>query len=389
MDIKLAELKKDPYPIYSELRDRHPIAWVEELNMFYVTRFEDVVAILNDSEHFITGTEKSTIFDIFGSHMMTTEGDLHQRYKGRMRPPFLPKFVREHVEKSIGERVDYLLDSIQLQDAVEFRHGFAKRLPILVMLDLFGLPATDEKLLRGWYDNFELALDNYVWDPEVRASGKHSAGEFHNYLQRQIERFRNVPDSSALLSVLANLPEDQALTDSELRHNCLIVLFGGISTVEALILNALHVMNYDAEVNNRVRSDFDAIPKFLEEVVRFCGPVQTATRHLSMDYSFGGHCFRAGDTVNCVIASANRDVNAFSNPDMFDIDRSDLRKHIGFATGPHHCLGSHLARAEARIALERLFLRYPNFTFDKNKIYKVEGQEFRQPLAMHLNLGGE
>ncbi|NIB41061.1 cytochrome P450 [Pseudomaricurvus alkylphenolicus] len=381
--LSVASLSKDPYPQLLELQHQEPISWIAELNMYYVLRHSDVEYILKDAEHFITGTESSLVYDTFGEHMMTVEGKQHQRYKGKVRKPFMPKFIRENIETEITCLVDSLIDGFQNKGQIELRSAFASRIPVQTMLQLFGLPQQDEKYLRCWYNDFERALANFQWDEAIRSKAKTSVEEFHQHLQQSIGHLREHPNAS-LLSSLANAPEAERLTDEEIRHNALIIFFGGISTVEALILNALYALSTHADVFERVRKDLSLLPKVLEETVRWAAPVQSATRHVVKDCEYGGVKFKKGDTVNCMLNAANRDPEVFSDANRFDIDRPDLRRHIGFATGGHSCLGSHLARAEARIALERLITRLPNCRMDPGRASAPEGYEFRQPLSLQL-----
>ena len=181
--IDLAELARDPYPIYAELRESEPVSFVPQLNMYFVTRYEDVTTILQDTDHFVVGTERSTVFDTFGEHMMTVEGAPHDFYKRAHQPFFLPATIRDKLEDQIRAHVDLLIDGIEAQGAVEFRAAFASRLPILTMLSMFGLAPEEESRLREWYDSVEKALSNFTWDEGVRAAGRASAADFIALIQ--------------------------------------------------------------------------------------------------------------------------------------------------------------------------------------------------------------
>jgi cytochrome P450 len=383
--IDLDDLVRDPYPIYARLRASEPVTYIPSLNMYFVTRYDDVKAILQDTENFVVGTENSTILDTFGEHMMTVEGDLHDRYKAAHQPFFMPAKVRDALECRIGRHVDELIDEFARKGEVEFRGAFASRLPILTMLSMFGLSLDEEQNLREWYDSFERALSNFTWNETVRAAGRENAGRFIRLIRRYLDSLRSSPhssgDDSTLLRALVNAPEEERLSDEQICRNALIIFFGGISTVEALILNAIYSLSLHPEALERVRNDVSLIPNAVNETVRWLGPVQSATRHVTGETEFRGVVFRRGDTVNCMLASANHDSAVFEDPASFDIDRRNTQRHIGFAVGPHHCLGSRLARAEARVALERLFFRLPGLRFDIDRVEGPTGYEFRQPTA--------
>ena len=382
--IDLVELARDPYPIYAKLRESQPVCFVPELKMYFVTRYDDVTAILQDSEHFVVGTERSTVFDTFGEHMMTVEGERHDAYKRAHQPFFLPATIRDNLEQQIRDHANQLIDGFADESEVELRAAFASRLPVLTMLSMFGLALEEETRLREWYDSFEKALSNFTWDETLRANGRDHASQFIALIQCYLDALRSSPqssDNSSLLATLLNAPDGDRLSDEQICRNALIIFFGGISTVEALILNSLYALSLQPHTLERVRGNVALIPQAVNETIRWLGPVQSATRHVAKGTKLHGVTFQEGDTVNCMLASANHDPDVFAAPDIFDIDRRNVQRQIGFAVGPHHCLGSRLARAEARIALECLFDRLPGLRLDIDRVEGPQGYEFRQLIS--------
>jgi cytochrome P450 len=382
--ISLAQLSKDPYPSYRRLRANEPVSWCKASGMYLVTRYDDVTAILRDTENYIAGTDHSLIMDTFGQQMLTTEGELHDRYKKPLLPLFRPAAVTERLEQEIQDHVTLLLQGLDHNGIVDIRHHFAGRLPILTMLSLFGLPLEDEPLLRGWYDAFEKALSNFTWNDAIRKTAHDRVAEFHGYLQSRIEAKRHAPDTS-LLSLMLASEEPQPLTDEEIRRNASIIFFGGISTVEALLLNSLYVLTGRNDLRERLRRCPNDMPAFLDEVVRWSGPVQSATRHVVNPVALHGVTLQPGDTVNCMVAAANHDPEVFEDPERFDLDRPNLRRHLGFAVGMHHCLGSHLAKLEARVALQQLLEKMPGMRRAPGCDVRMSGYEFRQPARFLLH----
>lgn len=380
--ISLEDLRQDPYPILAGLREKEPVSYVSALNLYFITGYEDVCAILQDTESYIVGTEHSLVFDIFGEHMMTVEGEKHQRFKSAHQKFFLPPTIRENVEPPILAHTDNLIDNFVNDGEVELRSNFSSRLPVLTMLSLFGLNLDEEKPLRAMYDEFGQALANFTWDQDTRDRGRSSARAFPALIQTYLDRLasEDCPAmSGALLATLAGAPAEIRLTDEEIRHNAIIIFFGGISTVDALLLNTLYALSANTTALEEVRNDHSLLPRAINETIRWLGPVQSATRHVVRNTELRGVRFNPGDTVNCMLAAANRDPAMFENPDTFDIHRKNAQRHVGFAVGPHHCLGSHLARAEARIAIKRLFERLPSLCLDLERTDGPAGYEFRQP----------
>lgn len=381
-----AQLVADPYSVYDRLRDREPISWIRNLGMWYVVDYDAVSQILMDDRRFVTTSVRSTIFDTFGRQLLSEEGDGHRRLRSRLQPPFRARFVQRQLEPVIRRLVDELIAGFATDGQADLRSQFARRLPVQTMLKLFGLPDDDEDRLRGWYDAFERALANFTWQPDIRAAAHHAIAEFHDHMRRVIERVYSTPDDS-LTSALVHAPGETGLSDEEIRNNASIILFGGISTVEALILNTVWAFSRHPESQALVEADWSLLPNAIEEVIRWHSPVQSATRHVVEDIEFRGIRFETGDIVNCMLGAANRDPAVFENPDGFDIGRQFARSrpHLGFAAGPHTCLGSHLARLEARIALQALYQRLPGLSLRPGAASRPQGYEFHQPDIAHVN----
>jgi cytochrome P450 len=383
-EITLAELDRDPYPVFERLRQYEPISWIAALNMWYVVGYEDVRTALLDTSRLTTESAQSTILDTFGSHILTTEGVMHERYRQALRQPFTPSFIRTHLEAAIAAAAIALIQEFEQQGQAEIRSAFASRLPIQVILLVCGLPPAAEPQMRRWYDSFEAALANFTRDHEIRANARRSVAEFHALLDDAINSTIRVHDNS-LLARLVQAPASERLSHDEIKRNLSIVFFGGISTVEALLLNSLWALFEHRDVLQRVQSDFALLPQLIEETMRWLSPVQSATRHVVTPFEWQGIEFASHDTVNCMLGAANRDPAVFTDPDRFDLDRANSRRHFGFATGTHACLGSHLAKAEARIALEVLLGRLRNLRLERSQTDAPSGCEFRQSRRMTVS----
>jgi cytochrome P450 len=377
-DVTLDELERDPYPVLARLREREPISWVAALNMWYVVGYEDVRTALLDASRLTTASAQSTIFDTFGAHMLTTEGAVHDRYRKATRHAFTPAFVRDHLEPAIGAAAAELVEAFEHQGHADLRAAFAARLPIQVMLLLCGLPAQAETHMRRWYDSFEAALANFTGDSAIRERARCSVAEFHAQLDNAIGSVTSKTSEYSLLAQLVRAPAAERLSNDEIKRNLSIIFFGGISTVEALLLNCLWALFEHPAALERVLHDHAVLPQAIEETMRWMSPVQSATRHVTEAFEWRGIEFAAHDTVNCMLGAANRDPSIFLDPDRFDLDRANCRRHLGFATGAHACLGSHLAKTEVRLGLSTLFGRLRNMRLDSLGSEPPTGYEFRQ-----------
>lgn len=375
--INLELLERAPDAVFAQLRANTPIAWIEPFGMWYVTRYADVKAILNDNETFAVGTDASLLKQTFGEHMLTVDGARHNHLRGAFRGAFAPRAIADGMTMAVDRIVHELIDGFVSTGLIEFRQAFAARLPVLVMLDFFGLDRDEEVNLRRWYDDFEAALSNFARDPAIEARAAVSVEAFHACISRRIVRLRSHPGQDPLSQALCDT-RDGGLSDEELCRNAAIIFFGGISTVEALILNCLYALDCHPDVRRAQPTD-DAV---IEEVMRWASPVQSATRHVMRETTWHGVTLKPGDTVNCMLGAANRDPAVFVDSERFDPARSDVKRHLGFALGSHFCLGSHLARLEARATLAAIAQRMPAWRIAEPTA--PEGIEFRQPPKMLL-----
>jgi cytochrome P450 len=382
-EITLEELDRDPYPAFERLRRYEPISWIAALNMWYLVGYEDVRSALLDTSRLTTESAQSTILDTFGAHILTTEGALHERYRQALRQPFTPSFIRSRLEAAIEAAAAALIENFQRQGQADVRSVFASRLPIQVILLVCGLPPQAEPQMRRWYDSFEAALANFTRDHAIRENAQRSVVEFHALLDAAINSGISVDDNS-LLARLVRTPANERLSDDEIKRNLSIVFFGGISTVEALLLNSLWALFEHPDALQRVQADLALLPQLIEETMRWMSPVQSATRHVITPFEWRGIEFASHDTVNCMLGAANRDPSVFTDPDRFDLDRSNSRRHLGFATGAHACLGSHLAKVEVRIGLEALLRGLRNLRLERSLTEPPSGYEFRQSRKMTL-----
>ena len=163
--IEYDDINENPYTVYKWLREHAPIAYLQNVDAWYVAKYEDIRRILTDPENFTVTWPESTIVDTFGEMMLTTDGDLQRYYRNRLvQQTFSPAVIKNRLDKAIGIRIDQLISGFENDGTADLRSQFASRLPILVMLDLFGFPDADEALFRGWYDSFEAAIANVMHD---------------------------------------------------------------------------------------------------------------------------------------------------------------------------------------------------------------------------------
>ncbi len=390
--VTIEVLADDPYPVFHQLRRSEPVTWAPSLGMWLLTRRDDIVSVLADWQRFTTDSAASTIRDIFGSHMLTTDGDQQIRYKRRFIGPFRRGKLEENLLGTVCAVLDGLMDELEREarastdDAgrADLRARIARPLSVRSICRVLGLPEDDGPTLLAWYDRFAAALENFTGDPVVRAEGKQAAAEFGDYVMPFLLAERQVPDDS----LIATLRDDtDPLSKTEMVANLLLVLFGGIETTESMIGNAFWAVlshpdaarRLTAECSSGGRARDGVLGGAIEESMRWEPAVQSCMRFATEDVEIRGVRIARGETVHCLLGAANRDPAHFADPDRFDPERHNARDHLAFGAGRHFCLGASLARIEAEQALRRVFAGLPGLRLDANRPAQPYGHEFRTP----------
>lgn len=170
--VRLVDLAVDPYPIFAELREAEPVTWVPEIERWFLTRRDDILAVLRDP-HLFTTDAPSTIRDMFGAHMMTTEGPRQVRYKRKCLPPFHASRLETASLPPLTAEVGRMVEVLQSggQRAGEVRTGVARPVALHSVLSVLGIPLTETDRVNEWYEHFARALANFAGDPELRTAG--------------------------------------------------------------------------------------------------------------------------------------------------------------------------------------------------------------------------
>jgi cytochrome P450 len=380
--LMLDQLEVDPYPHLRRLQEKEPISWVEGVGMWFVTRRADVVRVLKDPATFGTDSDRSPIRDIFGSHMLSTDGDERVRYKSRCMPSFTANRVRQTENAAIEMVANDLVDSFAGDGSVDLRVAFAGPLAFQGMAHVMGIPPNDDKRFRGWYEIFTNALANFSGDPAVRRQGSAAASEFRSYVGQCLSGSIAIPEGSLLAELVAQT--SGRLSNEEILSNALIILFGGLETTESVILNTLWALLTHPDQFDEVRQNPSLLAPAIEETLRWEPAVQSCTRYVRVATGFHGVDLEQNEIVQCMLGAANRDPSFFADPDRFDIHRINAAEHVSFGVGTHFCLGAPLARLEAEIGLRVLLSRLPDFKLISGREDTPRGYEFRKPPRLHV-----
>lgn len=369
--------RKDPYPLYDELRELAPIH-ESMVGATFLSRHADCQLVLRDpragkpdlewDERFpqpegiftarppVELTEEGEIMPALGRSMLTLNPPDHTRVRGLVSRAFTPKRVGG-LEPAIQHMLDDLLDSLDDRDEIEVMGDLAFRLPVAVIGELVGVPASDRDQFRGLVRRAS-ALVEPVAAPEVIEDAQEAGGEMLEYFAQLIAARRADPQDDLLSALIAARDGEDRLSEVELQSTAIIIFLAGFETTTNLIGNGLYALLTQPDGIDRLRPDPGLDATAVDELLRWDSPIQLDMRVTFDDVELpGGEVIPAGRRVVTFLGAANHDPAAFVDPRRLDLGREDS-PILSFAVGPHYCLGASLARAEGRIVLRGMLDRF-------------------------------
>jgi len=367
--VTLAGLEADPHPALARLRAAAPAVWVPALGAWLVTGYDLAVAVLRDAQTFTVDDPRFSTAKVVGPSMLSLDGPAHARHRGPFNPAFRRQEVHARLASFTRAEAGRLIAAIEPRGAAELRRAVAGPLAVTVMAETLGLGRADPARVLAWYDGIVAAVQAEAAKPgTVDPAGTSAFAELAASLRGVIA------GGGSLLAEVAG-----PLTEAEVISNAAVLMFGGIETTEGMIANALlHLLSCPAQLA-LVLADRGLVPAAIEESLRLEPAAAVVDRYATADIRLGGAAVRAGDQVTVSIAGANRDPATFGDPDSFDVRRPHAGRHLAFAHGPHFCLGAHLARLEAQVAVDTLLARLPGLRLDPRYPSTPRGLVFRKP----------
>jgi cytochrome P450 len=372
-DLFSPHFKSNPFPTFAHMREQAPVYGhyaPDGSLIWYITRYEDVHAILQDDKNFCKdpgnarlpqkkspGSRRTTMHRLVNENMLFSDPPDHTRLRALVSQAFTPQRVAQ-LEGYITETVSNLIDAFSVRSTADLIEAYALPLPVIVICHMLGIPEDDRQALAEW--------SQAIISPGSRnlnySQRKHNVQELVSYLDHVFDQ-RLADPRDDLISALVHAEQSgDKLSRFELSSMVVLLLVTGHETTVNLIGNgALALIQHQTQLG-RLLSHPDSWDNAVEELLRYEGPVETSTsRWARHDTRLGGHKIKRGDLVRVVLASANRDGTIFESPDSLWLDRRPS-KHLAFGYGIHYCLGASLARLEARIALQQLFERLPRIS---------------------------
>jgi cytochrome P450 len=357
---------RDPYPYYAELRERAPVYRCPD-GTWLLTRHADLDRIYRDRSSF--SSDKRAAFGpkygldspLYAHHttsLVFNDAPYHTRVRRQIVGALTPQVLKA-LEPTVVAMVDRLLDALEARGGGDLIADFAAEIPVGVIGGLLGIPREERGPLRNWSLAILGALEP-VLTPEQQAFGERSVREFLDYLAKLVAGRRRTPggDHDLLTRLIRDETGGQPLTEDELLHNCIFLLNAGHETTTNLIGNGLELLMRNRGELKRLRAQPELIGTCVEECLRCESPNQLGNRLVGTPIEIGGVSFEPGAYLTLGIGAANRDAEAFPEPDRFDISRTP-NAHLAFAAGAHACAGMAVARLEGRIAMLRAAQRFP------------------------------
>jgi cytochrome P450 len=376
------DFHEDPYPYYKRLRDEAPLYRNEELKFWALSRHQDVWQGFRNSTSLSNRDGVSLDPVSRGPHASKTMSFLamddpaHLRLRTLVSKGFTPRRIRE-LEPRVTELAVQHLDTMLAKasaGAVDYIAEFAGKLPMDVISELMGVPLADRDGIRAMADGVMHREDGVN---DVPASAIEASINLIVYYQQMIAERRKKPTEDLTSALLAAEIDGDRLTDDEILGFMFLMVIAGNETTTKLLANAAFWGHRNTDQLAPVYADLSRVPLWVEETLRYDTSSQILARTLSGELTLYDTTIPEGDVLLLLPGSAHRDERVFDNPDDYLIGREIGPRLLSFGSGAHFCLGAHLARMEARVALTELFKRIRGYEVDEANAVRVHSSNVR------------
>jgi cytochrome P450 len=365
------EQRENPFDVLALARREQPVFYAPELDLWVVTRHDDVLEVLKDHRSFSSiGALKSAssplppeVAAVLAEgypempYIIEIDPPLHDRIRGLVTKAFTPRRIRS-LEPTVHRVVAELLDELPAEGEADIIERFAWPLPLRVLGHLLGLPREDLAQLHEWGNDWML-VQQEGW-LEQRLAHARGTVALQRYFVAAVEQREHQPTDDLIGALVAARPEiDPPLTNVEIAGLPLDLMVAGHVTVTRAIGSTLRLLFAHPPLREQLLDPVSA-PRAIEEVLRLESPAQGLFRTAARDVVVGGTTIPSGARVMAHFASANRDERVFVEPASCRPGRADIGGHVAFGKGIHFCIGAPLARLELEIALPALLARLPN-----------------------------
>lgn len=366
-----------PQNIWQGLRESDPVFYSQEYGFWVISKHADILEMLKDPQTYSSsfgpsaGLNAEEGVDDSGVGflpLLSTDPPEHTRLRSIFAKAFTPKRIAEMeptINRIAKELIDNLRQKIEKGESIDFVEDYASPLPVFTIAMMMGIPLSERHRLKMWSDSMAIGTGD-TYSAEQQAN---SQQEMATALKEIVERARENPQEDTLIAAMLQATDDEdKLTEDELHGLCKLLWIAGNETTTNLISNSIVFLKDNTPVLDEIRANKSLIPEFVEEMLRYDGPVTGLFRTATRDIEFRGQQISKGDAIWLLFSSGNLDSDNYVNADKFDLHRKQ-KDHLALGKGIHFCMGSVLARLEARIAFEWIvdFLPYCHLQFEQGK----------------------
>ena len=373
------DFHEDPYPYYKRLRDEAPLYHNEELKFWALSRHTDVVQGFRNSTSLSNkhGVSLDPISRNDEAHrvmsFLALDDPGHLRLRTLVSKGFTPRRIRE-LEGRVTEIAVQHLDAALQSTSFDYVDDFAGKLPMDVISELMGVPDEDRARIRALADGV-MHRDDGVSD--VPAEAIQASGELLVYYADMVRQRRKQPSDDLTSALVEAEIDGDRLTDQEIMAFLFLMVVAGNETTTKLLANAAYWGFKNPDQLAPVFDDHSLVKPWVEETLRYDTSSQILARAVSADMTLYDTTIPEGDVLLLLPGSGNRDDRVFEDPDAYRIDREIGSKLLSFGSGAHFCLGAHLARMEAQVALTEFFKRVSGYEVDEAKSVRVHSSSVR------------
>jgi len=369
---------EDPWPFYKWLRDERPLFFDKKNQLWAVSRYDDIMRVARDWETFTSETGNLPLLDADPS-LINMNGPAHAKRRGLLSKGFTPRQVKLLEDKAVmitGE----LIDDLASKGECDVVHDLAKQLPMRIIGEMIGYPDEDHEKLLDWIDLFMKGGEG----PAAIEADENiiiQFAEFATYHAELMEQRRRNPGSDLLSMWVTAEIDGEKLLDEQMLFDHIVILGGGSETTRNAISDGIHALMCHPEQRQYLVDNPDALPNAIDEIIRWSSPFVRMARTATRDVEMHGITIQKGQEIIMLYPAACRDPRAYDEPDRFDVRRQTDKHAIAFGYGQHFCLGSSLAKVEARVMIGEIIRRLPDMAVAPGKQVVRSSSTFVRGLA--------
>jgi Cytochrome P450 len=347
---------------------------------YHVTRYADAERVLRDWETFSSSINGEVIGQYMGDLILAMNGKEHRQYRNLVAHAFRASMLDRWDSELVRPVIDELLDAIVPLGRADLVASITSQYPVQVICGIVGIPLEDHEQFAQWAEEINMG-------PLHHERGMAASTGMRAYLEPLVEARRAQPTGDLLSELVHAEVEGERLSAEKIYGFLRLLLPAGAETTFRVMGNALYALLTHPEDLARVVADPGLLPEVIEETLRWETSVTMVSRVAAVDTEIAGCPIAAGSPVNVLTGSSDRDTARFDDANEWSLGRPQ-QHHLAFGTGPHQCLGMHLARLELRAGLEAILRRLPNLRLDPDApVSVIQGYAFRGPDALPVLFG--